>query len=410
MVSLHQSSKLANVLYEIRGAADRRARELEHHGADILKLNIGNPQPFGFKPPEELVYRVSESLKYFNGYTESKGIVQAREAVVRRYQGLYNLDSFHPDRVYLGNGVSELIAVSLQALVNDGDEILIPSPDYPLWTAVVSLCGGRPVHYRCREDHDWLPDIADIREQITPRTKAIVVINPNNPTGAVYPEDYLANIVDIAEQYGLLLLSDEIYDNIIYDDYKHVPLAKVAREVPCITFAGLSKSLCLAGYRSGWMALSGDFSDSNDYLNGLDLLSSTRLCPNILGQLAVYEGLSDRFQCRDEGSDLSISARNGRLKAQRNLTTRMLNDIPGVTVNEPRGALYAFPRIDVLSNCSKTDEQFVLDFLESSHVLLVHGSGFSFGANDHVRLVMLPDQTQLSAALTRLGDFISDFE
>ena len=410
MKKLDQSTKLQNVLYEIRGPVAARAEQLEREGQRILKLNIGNPQPFGFHPPEDVVTKLTKRLPLINGYSESKGLREVREAVVRRYEKFPNFPDFDVDDVFLGNGVSELITLTMQALLNDGDEVLIPSPDYPLWTAMTSLGGGVPVHYACLESQQWAPDIEDMASKITPRTKAIVVINPNNPTGAVYSRQTLESIANLAREHGLLLLGDEIYDTILFNDNAHIPLAGVAGDIPCITFNGLSKSSCIAGYRSAWMIVTGDTRPAQGFIHGLELLASTRLCPNVPGQIALQAGLEITDDVRDDCNDLSYSSRHGRLADQRDLAASALNRMRGVSCVAPQGALYAFPRLDPEVHEIHSDEKLVLDLLESEHILLVHGTGFSWPLTDHLRIVFLPRESELKVALERMGNFLSSYQ
>lgn len=409
MMNLDQSTKLQNVLYEIRGPIAARAAELERQGHSILKLNIGNPQPFDFRPSQQVITEMSARLPYINGYSDSKGLKEAREEVVKRYEEQQHFPEFDIDNVFLGNGVSELITMTMQALLNDGDEVLIPSPDYPLWTAMTSLGGGRPVHYRCVESDNWAPDIDDMESKITPQTKAIVVINPNNPTGAVYTKNVLQRIAALARKHGLLLLADEIYDSILYVNATHISLAEVASDVMCLTFNGLSKSACIAGYRSAWMVITGDTSSARGFIHGLELLASTRLCPNVPGQVALQVGLQTMGRERNEDTHLSFSARHGRLAMQRDISVTKLNEMQGVSCVAPQGALYAFPRLDPEVHEIRSDEKLVMDLLNSERILLVHGSGFSWPATDHLRVVMLPRQEQLEMAFERMGNFLDNY-
>jgi alanine-synthesizing transaminase len=409
MKRIDQSTKLQNVLYEIRGPVAARAAELEREGHSVLKLNIGNPQPFDFHSPQRIVSEINKKLPQINGYSESKGLQEAREAVVRRYRAQEGFPPFDADDVFLGNGVSELITMTLQALLNDGDEVLIPSPDYPLWTAMTSLGGGRPVHYSCLESDNWAPDIADLEAKITSKTKAIVVINPNNPTGAVYTRRTLEHIASLARKHGLLLLADEIYDTILYDNVEHISLAEVAPDVLCLTFNGLSKSACIAGYRSAWMVITGDTRDAQGFIHGLELLASTRLCPNVPGQVALQAGLQLMHEEHDENTNLSYSAKEGRLAEQRDLAVSMLNDMEGISCVAPQGALYAFPCLDPEVHAIHSDEKLVMDLLNSEHILLVHGSGFSWPTTDHLRVVLLPRKEVLNTAFERMGNFLAGY-
>src|SRR5689334_14607364 len=356
-MQVSQSSKLANVCYEIRGQVMREAKRLEAEGHQVLKLNIGNPAPFGFAAPEEMLQDVILNLPQAHGYGDSKGLLSARRAVVQYYQskGVGGVDI---EDVFLGNGVSELIVMALQALLENGDQVLIPAPDYPLWTAAVSLSGGNAVHYRCDEQSGWFPDPADIASKITDRTRAIVIINPNNPTGAVYPPELLEQLVELARRHHLLLLSDEIYDKILYDDATHTSTAALAPDLLCLTFNGLSKSYRVAGFRSGWLILSGPRSHAASYIEGLNILANMRLCPNVPSQHAIQTALGGRQSIRD------LVLPGGRLREQRDITWRLLNEIPGVSCTKPRGALYCFPRLDPEVYPLKDDRQFVVDLLE----------------------------------------------
>jgi len=401
--TLDQSSKLKDVLYEIRGQALVEAQRLENDGHTILKLNTGNPAAFGFEAPFQIVRDMIEAIPHAHGYSDSRGIISARRAVVYRYEGIEGFPAFDPEDVFLGNGVSELITMTMQALLDEGDEVLIPAPDYPLWTAMTSLGGGTPLHYRCDELNDWQPDLEDIRSQITPRTKAIVVINPNNPTGAVYPREILEGIAEIAREHSLLLLSDEIYDRILFDDAEHIPMATVAPDLLCLTFNGLSKTYRVAGYRSGWMVITGPKEHAAGFLEGITLLASTRLCPNVPAQHAVQAALSG-VQSID-----SLIAPAGRLHEQRDAAWEGLEAIPGVSCVKPAGALYAFPRFDPEVHEIRDDAKFVYDFLVAEHVLLVQGTGFNWPTPDHVRIVTLPEARVLSEAIERLGNFLSSY-
>jgi alanine-synthesizing transaminase len=400
---LDQSGKLKNVLYEIRGQALVEADRLENEGHKILKLNTGNPAVFGFEAPFQIVRDMIEAIPHSHGYSDSRGIVSARRAVVYRYEQDPTFPPFGPDDVYLGNGVSELITMTMQALLDEGDEVLIPAPDYPLWTAMTSLGGGTPLHYRCDELNGWQPDLEDIRAQITPRTKAIVVINPNNPTGAVYPREVLEGIAEIAREHSLLLLADEIYDRILFDDAVHIPLASVAPDLLCLTFNGLSKTYRVAGYRSGWMVITGPRDHAHGFLEGIQLLASTRLCPNVPAQHAVQAALSG-VQSID-----ALIGPSGRLHEQRDAAWRSLEAIPGVDCVKPEGALYAFPRLDPEVYDIHDDSKLVYDFLLAEHVLLVPGTGFNWPTPDHLRIVTLPEARVLTEAIERLGNFLSSY-
>lgn len=398
---LDQSSKLKDVLYEIRGEALVEADRLEAEGHAILKLNTGNPAIFGFEAPHQIVRDMIASVPNAHGYSDSRGILSARRAVVSRYEQEPGFPHLDPDHVFLGNGVSELITMTMQALLDEGDEVLIPAPDYPLWTAMTSLGGGTPVHYVCDEQREWQPDLEDIRSKITPRTKAIVVINPNNPTGAVYSREVLEGIAAIAREHSLLVLADEIYDRILFDDAVHIPMATVAPDLLVLTFNGLSKTYRVAGYRSGWLAITGPKSHAQGFLHGINLLASTRLCPNVPAQFAVQAALSG-VQSID-----ALIAPTGRLHEQRDAAWEGLEAIPGVSCVKPRGALYAFPRFDPEVYEIPDDAKFVRDFLVAEHVLLVQGSGFNWPATDHVRIVTLPEARVISDAIERLGNFLA---
>ena len=395
---LDQSAKLKDVLYEIRGAALVEADRLEADGHRILKLNTGNPAVFGFEAP----YMI-ESIPTSHGYSDSRGILSARRAIVSRYEQVPGFPMFDPDDVYLGNGVSELITMTMQSLLDEGDEVLIPAPDYPLWTAMTSLAGGTPVHYVCDQEDGWQPSLEDIRAKVTDRTKAIVVINPNNPTGAVYSREVLEGIVEIAREQGLLLLSDEIYDRILFDGAEHIPLATLAPDLLCLTFNGLSKTYRVAGYRSGWLVITGPKKRAAGFLQGIQLLASTRLCPNVPGQHAVQAALSG-VQSID-----ALIAPTGRLHEQRDAAWEGLVAIPGVQCHRPQGALYAFPRLDPEVYEIHDDGRLVYDFLVAEHVLLVQGTGFNWPTPDHLRIVTLPEARVLSEAIERLGNFLSSY-
>ncbi|MFJ8437417.1 pyridoxal phosphate-dependent aminotransferase [Kitasatospora griseola] len=397
-----QSSKLANVCYDIRGPVLDEAMRLEEQGHRILKLNTGNPAAFGFEAPPEILQDILRNLSSAHGYGDSKGLLSARRAVVMHYEdrGLHGLSV---EDVYLGNGVSELIQLAMTALLDDGDEVLVPAPDYPLWTASVSLAGGTAVHYRCDEQAEWYPDLADIAAKITDRTRAIVVINPNNPTGAVYPRELLEGIVELARQHRLVIYADEIYDKILYDGVEHVPLATLAPDLFCVTFNGMSKSYRVAGFRSGWMVLSGDRQRARSYIEGLNVLASMRLCANMPAQHAVAAALGGRQSIRD------LVLPGGRLLASRDAAYRLLNEIPGVSCVKPKGALYAFPRLDPQVYKIKDDAQMVLDLLRAERILIVQGTGFNWPDPDHFRLVTLPRPEDVADAVTRIGDFLSGY-
>jgi len=401
-VKVSQSSKLADVCYDIRGPVLDAARRLEEEGRRILKLNIGNPAPFGFEAPDEIVANVVRNLPLSEGYSDSQGVLSARTAIVQHYQeqGFVDVSVEH---VWLGNGVSELISFALQALLDDGDEVLIPAPDYPLWTAATSLCGGRAVHYMCDESADWLPDIDDLAGKISPRTKAIVVINPNNPTGAVYPRWVLESIAELARKHGLVVMTDEIYEKILYDGAEHVPFASVAPDLFTLTFNGLSKAYRLAGFRSAWLLVTGPRRAAGSYLEGLSILANMRLCPNVPGQHAIQTALGGRQSIHD------LVLPGGRLREQRDAAMAALKQIPGVTCVQPRGALYVFPRLDPEIYPIEDDQQFVLDLLRDQHVLVVQGSGFNWPQPDHLRIVTLPRADDLTEAIGRIGAFLAEY-
>ncbi|MGK4582758.1 pyridoxal phosphate-dependent aminotransferase [Kitasatospora sp. HPMI-4] len=397
-----QSSKLANVCYDIRGPVLDEAMRLEDQGHRILKLNTGNPALFGFEAPVEILQDILRNLAGAHGYGDSKGLLSARRAVVNHYEerGLHGLSV---DDVFLGNGVSELIQLAMTALLDDGDEVLVPAPDYPLWTASVSLAGGTAVHYRCDEQSEWYPDLADIESKVTDRTRALVVINPNNPTGAVYPREVLEGLVEIARRHRLVIYADEIYDKILYDDAEHVPLATLAPDLFCVTFNGMSKSYRVAGFRSGWMVLSGDRGRARSYIEGLGVLASMRLCANMPAQHAVAAALGGRQSIKD------LVLPGGRLLESRDAAYRLLNEIPGVSCVKPKGALYAFPRLDPQVYKIRDDQQMVLDLLRSQRILIVQGTGFNWPEPDHFRLVTLPRPEEITDAVTRIGDFLSGY-
>ena len=401
-MKVSQSSKLADVCYDIRGPVLDAARRLEEEGRRILKLNIGNPAPFGFEAPDEIVANVVRNLPLSEGYSDSQGVLSARTAIVQHYQeqGFADISVEH---VWLGNGVSELISFALQALLDDGDEVLIPAPDYPLWTAATSLCGGRAVHYMCDESADWLPDIDDLAGKISPRTKAIVVINPNNPTGAVYPRWVLESIAELARKHGLVVMTDEIYEKILYDGAEHVPFASVAPDLFTLTFNGLSKAYRLAGFRSAWLLVTGPRRAAGSYLEGLSILANMRLCPNVPGQHAIQTALGGRQSIHD------LVLPGGRLREQRDAAMAALKQIPGVTCVQPRGALYVFPRLDPELYPIEDDQQFVLDLLRDQHVLVVQGSGFNWPQPDHLRIVTLPRADDLTEAIGRIGTFLAEY-
>jgi alanine-synthesizing transaminase len=401
-MEVNQSAKLANVCYDIRGPVMQEARRMEADGHRVLKLNIGNPAPFGFEAPEEMLQDVILNLPTAHGYGDSKGLLSARRAVVQHYQdkGVTGVDI---EDVWLGNGVSELIQMSLQALLNNGDEVLVPSPDYPLWTASVTLCGGTAVHYRCDESAQWQPDLVDLAAKITQRTRAIVVINPNNPTGAVYDPDVLVSIVELARRHNLIVFSDEIYDKILYDDATHTATASLAPDLLCLTFNGLSKAYRVAGFRTGWLVLSGPKEHARSYIEGLEILANMRLCPNVPTQHAVQTALGGYQSIND------LVLPGGRLVDQRDTAWRLLNAIPGVSCVKPRGALYAFPRLDPQVYPIRDDERFALDLLRAEKILVTQGTGFNWPTPDHFRIVTLPRVADLEDAIGRIGVFLETY-
>ncbi|BBY39408.1 putative aspartate aminotransferase [Mycobacterium mantenii] len=398
-----QSSKLQGVLYEIRGPVHQHAARLEAEGHRILKLNIGNPAPFGFEAPDVIMRDMIQALPYAQGYSDSQGILPARRAVVTRYELVEGFPRFDVDDVYLGNGCSELITMTLQALLDNGDEVLIPSPDYPLWTASTSLAGGTPVHYLCDETQAWQPDIADLESKISERTKALVIINPNNPTGAVYSREVLTQMVELARKHELLLLADEIYDKILYDDAKHINVATLAHDMLCLTFNGLSKAYRVAGYRAGWLAITGPKDHAESFIEGINLLANMRLCPNVPAQHGIQVALGGHQSIED------LVLPGGRLLEQRDVAFEKLNEIPGVSCVKPEGALYAFPRLDPEVYDIADDEQLVLDLLLQEKILVTQGTGFNWPAPDHLRIVTLPWARDLSAAIERLGNFLVSY-
>lgn len=398
-----KSAKLDTVSYDIRGPVYDKSQELEMQGYKIIKLNIGNLAPFGFEAPDEIIHDVIINIRNAQGYCESKGLFAARKAVMH-YSQLKSIKDVTIDDVIIGNGVSELIMMSMQALLNNGDEILIPSPDYPLWTCAVALSGGKPVHYTCDEQSNWFPDLADIEKKITPRTKGIVIINPNNPTGAVYPADLLQKIADIAVKHKLIVFSDEIYDKILYDDVAHSSIAALSDDTLFITYGGLSKNYRATGFRAGWMILSGEKKHASSYIEGLNLLASLRLCSNVPSQFAIQTALGG-YQSINE-----LVLPNGRLRKQRDYVWERLNQIEGISCVKPKGALYAFPKIDVKKFNIKSDEKFVFDFLAQQRVLVVQGTGFNLSTPDHFRIVFLPNVEELGIALDRLELFLGEYD
>ena len=402
MKQVKKSAKLANVCYDIRGPVLQKAKQMEEEGHKIIKLNIGNLAVFGLEPPDEIVQDMIRNLPHSAGYTDSKGLFAPRQSVVH-YSQEKNIAGVGVDDVYLGNGASELIVMSLNALLDSGDEVLVPAPDYPLWTAAVSLSGGRPVHYLCDEQADWFPDLADIRAKITPRPRGIVVINPNNPTGALYPPELLLQIVELARQHQLIVFADEIYDKTLYDGRTHTSIASLADDVLFVTFNGLSKNYRSCGYRAGWMIVSGDKRHAHDYIEGLNMLASMRLCANTPGQLAIQTALGGYQSIKD------LVAPTGRLCRQRDLAYELLTQIPGVSVVKPKAALYMFPKLDPKMYPIADDQQFAYELLAEEKVLIVQGTGFKWPAPDHFRLVFLPNSDDLSDAIGRIARFLGHY-
>lgn len=402
MDKFEKSTKLDHVCYDVRGAVVDEADRMLRQGIDILKLNIGNPAPFGFDAPNEIIKDMIMNLRNAEGYSDSKGIFSARKAIMQ-YCQQKKIPNVSVDDIYTGNGVSELIVMAMQGLLNDGDEILIPSPDYPLWTAAATLAGGKVVHYICDEQADWNPDIDDIKKKITPRTKGIVVINPNNPTGALYPKAILEEIVEIARQNGLIIFADEIYDRLVMDGEEHVAIGSLADDIMVVNLNGLSKSHRIAGFRVGWMCLSGDKSRAKGYIEGLNMLSSMRLCSNVPAQHIIQTALGG-YQSSDE-----LLIPGGRIFEQREYITNRLNSIPGITAVKPKAAFYIFPKLDVKKFNITNDEKFALDFLKQQHVLVVHGSGFNWKQPDHFRIVYLPNLDELKIAMDKLELFLSTY-
>lgn len=402
MRQYEKSKKLGGVSYDVRGPVLEEAERMQEEGISILKLNTGNPAPFGFEAPNEIIRDLILNVRESEGYSDSKGIFAARKAIQQNCQ-LKGFPNVGINDIYTGNGVSELITMSMQGLCNNGDEVLVPMPDYPLWTASVSLAGGKPVHYLCDEESEWYPDLADMRKKITPKTKAIVVINPNNPTGALYPKEILEGIVDLAREFDLLLFSDEIYDRLVMDGLTHIPLATLAPDRMVVTLNGLSKSHRVAGFRVGWMVLSGDKSGAKDYIEGLNMLSSMRLCSNVLSQQIIQTALGG-YQSVDE-----LLLPGGRIYEQREYIYQAINDIPGLSAVKPKAAFYIFPKIDTQRFNIVDDEQFVLDFLHKYHILLVHGGGFNWQQPDHFRIVYLPKMDDLKTTTKAMREFLATY-
>ena len=402
MKPIQKSNKLLNVCYDIRGPVLEEAKRLEEEGHRIIKLNIGNLAPFGFDAPDEIVQDMILNLPASAGYSDSKGVFAARKAIMH-YTQQKHIAGVELDDIYLGNGASELIVMAMQGLLNDGDEVLVPAPDYPLWTAAVSLSGGTPVHYICDEGSGWFPDLDDIRAKITPNTRAIVVINPNNPTGALYPDDLLKGIVEIARQHELIVCADEIYDKIIYDGLTHTSIASLSDDVLTVTFNGLSKSYRSCGFRAGWMVVSGDKRHATDYIEGLNILASMRLCPNVPGQYAIQTALGGYQSIND------LILPGGRLYRQREVAYDLLTSIPGVTCVKPKAALYLFPKLDPKMYPIQNDQQFILDLLLQERVLIVQGTGFNWTSPDHFRVVFLPNVDDLHDAVGRIARFLDSY-
>lgn len=402
MKTVQKSAKLANVCYDIRGPIMDAAKQMEEDGHKIIKLNIGNLAVFGFDAPEEVQQDMIRNLPNSAGYSDSKGIFAARKAVMHetQHQGIKGVTL---DDIYLGNGASELINLATNALLDNGDELLVPAPDYPLWTAATSLSGGTPVHYICDEDNGWMPSLDDIRAKVTPRTKGIVVINPNNPTGALYSKELLLGIIAIAREHGLVIFADEVYDKVLYDDVKHVPMASLSQDVLTLTFNSLSKAYRSCGYRAGWMVISGDKKCAKDYIEGLNMLSNMRLCANVPGQWAVQTALGGYQSIKD------LVCEGGRLRVQRDLAWEMINAIPGVSCVKPQGALYMFPRLDPEVYPIQNDQEFFLEVLQETKVMLVQGTGFNWPHPDHFRIVFLPHEADLREAINRLAAFLAKY-
>ncbi len=403
MRTFEKSSKLNNVCYDIRGPIMNEANRMQAAGIQVLKLNIGNPAPFRFQAPDEIVHDMMYNLRDTEGYSDSKGLFSARKAIMQ-YCQLKNIPNVGIDDIYTGNGVSELISMSMQGLLEPGDEVLVPAPDYPLWTASVTLAGGTAVHYLCDEQADWYPDIDDIKKKVSPRTKAIVVINPNNPTGALYPKEVLEDIVEVARQNDLIIFADEIYDRLVLDGEQHIAISSLAPDLFCVNLNGLSKSHRIAGYRCGWMCLSGDKSRAKGYIEGLNLLSSMRLCSNVPAQSVIQTALGG-IQSADE-----LLLPGGRIYEQRNYIYEALNDIPGVSAVKPKAAFYIFPKLDVNRFHLVSDERFALDLLREKKILVTHGGGFHWEQPDHFRIVYLPEIDLLQSACRRLSDFLAHYQ
>ncbi len=402
MKPIHKSVKLSHVLYDVRGPIVDAAKQMEDEGQKIIKLNIGNLAPFGFRPPDEIVQDMIRNLPESAGYSDSKGIFAARKAVMH-YSQQQGVAGVTLDDIYLGNGASDLIVMATTALLNDGDELLVPAPDYPLWTASASLAGGKPVHYLCDEDNGWMPSLADIRAKITPRTRGIVVINPNNPTGALYSDELLRGIVAIAREHDLVLFADEVYDKVLYDGVRHTAIASLSTDVLTLTFNSLSKAYRSCGFRAGWMVISGDKSGARDYIEGLNMLANIKLGSNVPGQWAIQTALGGYQSIKD------LVKEGGRLRRQRDLAYELITQIPGVTCVKPQAALYMFPRLDPDMYPIADDRQFFMEVLRATRVMLVQGSGFNFPDNQHFRIVFLPHEDDLREAVARLADFLAAY-
>lgn len=402
MREFKKSLKLENVLYDVRGPVVEEAARMEEAGTQVLKLNIGNPAPFGFRAPDEVVHDMQRQLTECEGYSPAKGLFSARKAIMQ-YAQLKHIPNVSMEDIYTGNGVSELINLSMSALLDDGDEVLVPAPDYPLWTACVTLAGGKAVHYICDEQAEWYPDIEDIRKKVNDRTKAIVLINPNNPTGALYPEEVLQQIVDVAREHQLIIFSDEIYDRLVFDGEEHISIASLAEDLFCVTFCGLSKSHMIAGFRIGWMVLSGKKEIARDYIMGINMLSNMRLCSNAPAQSIVQTALGG-YQSVNE-----YIMPGGRIYEQREYIYKALNEIPGITAVKPKAAFYIFPKLDINKFHIENDEKFALDLLRDKKILIIHGGGFNWGQPDHFRIVYLPQIEVLADCVEKIGEFLDGY-
>ncbi len=402
MTPVLKSKKLDNVCYDIRGPVLEHAKQMEEDGHQIIKLNIGNPASFGFEAPDEITQDVIRNMKKSSGYTESYGLFEPRKAIMH-YTQQKSIVDVDVDDIILGNGVSELIVMAMQGLINNNDEVLIPKPDYPLWTAAVTLAGGNPIHYTCDEEANWFPDIKDIESKITNKTRAILVINPNNPTGALYSDELLKQIIEVARKNNLIIFADEIYDKVLYDENKHTSIASLADDILFVTLNGLSKNYRACGYRAGWLVVSGNKSLGKDYLEGLNILASMRLCANVPGQLAIQTALGGYQSIND------LVSPTGRLFKQRELSYKMMTNIPGVSCVKPPAAMYLFLKLDPKIYQIKNDQEFILDFLKEKKVLMVQGSGFNWHDNNHIRMVFLPNEDELKIAIERFSDYLQDY-